>query len=107
MTVLKNQNRWDKSNVEFDAGQITEYNKTVIRPQMHYIDYGLGMLQSSALQAYPARLQFDLSKVYNDLSLAGELAGYEVFERFYEIGSHQGIADTQAYLLEKIARGTL
>jgi NDP-sugar pyrophosphorylase family protein len=107
MTVLKNQNRWDKSNVEFDAGQIAEYNKTVIRPQMHYIDYGLGILKSTALQAYPARESFDLSKVYNDLSLASELAGYEVFERFYEIGSHQGIADTQAHLLEKIARSSL
>ena len=107
MTVLKNQNRWDKSNVEFDVGQITEYNKTVIRPQMHYIDYGLGILQSAVLQAYPARQSFDLSRVYNDLSLAGELTGYEVFERFYEIGSHQGIADTQAYLFEKTAKGTL
>ncbi len=104
MTVLKNQNRWDKSNVEFGAGQINEYNKTVIRPQMHYIDYGLGILQSTVLQAYPARQSFDLSKVYNSLSLAGELAGYEVFERFYEIGSHQGISDTQAYLLEKQQR---
>ena len=107
MTVLKNQNRWDKSNVEFDAGQITEYNKFVIRPQMHYIDYGLGLLQSATLQAYPAGQSFDLSKIYNDLSLTGELAGYEVFERFYEIGSHQGIADIQAYLLEKIVRGSL
>ena len=107
MTVLKNQNRWDKSNVEFDTGQIIEYNKTVIRPQMHYIDYGLGLLQGAALQAYPARQSFDLSKVYNDLSLAGELAGYEVFERFYEIGSHKGIADTQAYLVEKTAKGRL
>jgi MurNAc alpha-1-phosphate uridylyltransferase len=107
MTVLKNQNQWDKSNVAFDAGQIIEYNKTVIRPQMHYIDYGLGVLQRAPLYAYPAEQSFDLSKVYNDLSLAGELAGYEVFERFYEIGSHQGIADTQAYLLEKTTKGSL
>ena len=107
MTILKNQNQWDKSNVEFDAGQIIEYNKTVIRPPMHYIDYGLGLLQGAALQAYPSGESFDLSKVYNDLSLAGELAGYEVFERFYEIGSHQGIADAQAYLLEKTAKGSL
>lgn len=107
MTVLKNQNRWDKSNVEFDAGQIVEYNKTVIRPQMHYIDYGLSLLQSAVLQAYPAGQSFDLSKVYNNLSMAGELAGYEVFERFYEIGSHQGIADAQAFLLEKTAKGSL
>jgi MurNAc alpha-1-phosphate uridylyltransferase len=107
MTVLRNQNQWDKSNVEFDAGQIIEYNKSVIRPQMHYIDYGLGLLQDSTLQAYPAGQPFDLSTVYSDLSLTGELAGYEVFERFYEIGSHQGIKDTQAYLLDKIAKGSL
>ena len=107
MTVLKNQNRWDKSNVEFNADQITEYNKTIIRPQMHYIDYGLSILQSTVLQAYPARQPFDLSKIYNDLSLVGELAGYEVFERFYEIGSHQGIVDTQVYLLKKVEKGDL
>lgn len=107
MTILRNHNQWDKSNVEFDAGQIIEYNKNAIRPQMHYIDYGLGLLQRAALEAYPARQSFDLSTVYNNLSLAGELAGYEVFERFYEIGSHQGIADTQVYLLEKTAKGSL
>ena len=107
MTILKNHNQWDKSNVEFDAGQIIEYNKTVIRPPMHYIDYGLGLLQGDTLQAYRAGESFDLSKVYNDLSLAGELAGYEVFKRFYEIGSHQGIVDTQAYLLEQTAKGSL
>jgi len=107
MTVLKNRNQWDKSNVEFDEGQITEYNKFETRSQMHYIDYGLGLLQGAVLQAYPAGQSFDLSKVYNDLSLTGELAGYEVFERFYEIGSDQGIVDTQAYLLEKIAKGSL
>jgi NDP-sugar pyrophosphorylase family protein len=107
MTVLRNQNQWDKSNVEFDAGQIIEYNKVVIRPQMHYIDYGLGLLQSAALQAYPAGELFDLSTVYNYLSTKGELAGYEVFERFYEIGSYQGIVDTQAYLLEQIAKDGL
>ncbi len=107
MTVLRNRDQWDKSNVEFNDGQIIEYNKTVIRPEMHYIDYGLGILNRTALQTYPARQSFDLSEVYNHLSLAGELGGYEVFERFYEIGSHQGIADTQAYLLEKTPKGRL
>lgn len=99
MTVLRNQNRWDKSNVEFSAGQIVEYNKSMIRPEMHYIDYGLGLLQRSTIATYSTLQSFDLSKVYNDLSLSGELAGYEVFERFYEIGSLQGIEDTQSYLI--------
>lgn len=107
MTVLRNQNQWDKSNVEFNDGYIIEYNKSEIRPEMHYIDYGLGVLQRSAIEKYPPKTRFDLSKVYNELSLASELAGYEVFERFYEVGSHQGIADTQDYLLQKISKGGL
>ena len=107
MTVLKNQNQWDKSNVQYEQGQLVEYNKSVISPQMHYIDYGLGVLQAKALDGYPAGQSFDLSQVYNQLSLQKQLAGHEVFERFYEIGSHQGIADTQTYLLQHTVKGSL
>lgn len=107
MTVLRNLNQWDKSNVEFHAGRLIEYNKTVVKPQMQHIDYGLGLLQSAVLRNYPAQESFDLSKVYNDLSKAGELFGYEVFERFYEIGSYQGISDAQSYLANKITKGGL
>ena len=107
MTVLKNQNQWDKSNVHFDGGKLIEYNKAVITPQMHYIDYGLGVLQSKALDSYPVGQAFDLSQVYSQLSLENQLLGYEVFERFYEIGSHQGIADANTYLLQHTAKGSL
>ena len=107
MTVLKNQNQWDKSNVQYEQGQLVEYNKSVISAQMHYIDYGLGVLQAKALDGYPAGQSFDLSQVYNQLSLQKQLAGHEVFERFYEIGSHQGIADTQTYLLQHTVKGSL
>jgi len=107
MTVLKNQNQWDTSNVQYEQGKIVDYNKAVITPQMHYIDYGLGALQARALDVYPVGQPFDLSQVYNQLSLQKQLAGYEVFERFYEIGSHQGIADTQTYLLQQTVKGSL
>lgn len=106
MTVLKNQNQWDKSNIEFAGGQLIEYNKLKIRPEMHYIDYGLGVLKRSVFEDYATAEQFDLSKVYNGLSVTRELAGYEVFERFYEIGSHQGLGDTQDYLLMKTAKSS-
>ena len=107
MTVLKNQNQWDKSNVQYEQGELVEYNKAVITPQMHFIDYGLGVLQACTLDHYPGGQTFDLSQVYNQLSLKKQLAGYEVFERFYEIGSRQGISDTQTYLLQKTAKGSL
>jgi len=101
MTILRNQNLWDRSNVHFGNGRIVEYNKEIITSQMHFIDYGLGVLKASALNKYSSECTLDLSRVYNELSLQKELTGYEVFERFYEIGSKQGIEDTQIYLLNK------
>ena len=106
ITVLKNHNQWDKSNVQFEQEQLIQYNKKDITPQMHYIDYGLGVLKSVALDYYPAGQPFDLSRVDNELSLEKQLAGYEVIELFYEIGSHPGIADTQTYLLQQTAKGS-
>ena len=38
-----------------------------------------------------------LADIYHRLSLSGLLAGYEVQERFYEIGSHQGLAEAAEY----------
>jgi N-acetyl-alpha-D-muramate 1-phosphate uridylyltransferase len=49
MTVLRNQNLWDRSNVRFENGQLIEYNKEKITPLMHYIDYGLGVLEAITL----------------------------------------------------------
>lgn len=101
MTVLKNQNQWDKSNVLFVDGQLLEYNKRAPRPEMTYIDYGLGVLSASVLEQYSAGQGFDLADIYQDLSLKGRLAGLEVLERFYEIGSHVGLKETEEYLLNK------
>ena len=61
---------------------------------MRHIDYGLGILRADALAAYPDDEPFDLADVYRDLSRAGQLAGYEVRHRFYEIGSHQRTGGT-------------
>jgi NDP-sugar pyrophosphorylase family protein len=107
MTVLRNQNLWDQSNVRFENGQLIEYSKEIITPQMHYIDYGLGALEASAFKSHSSVHSFDLSRVYNELAIRKKLVGYEVFERFYEIGSHQGIADTRIYLLQKIIKDDL
>jgi len=99
MTVLKNQNQWDKSNVLFVDGQLLEYNKRVPRPEMTYIDYGLGVVSASVLKQRSVGQSFDLADVYQDLSLLDQLAGLEVYERFYEIGSHTGLKETVDYFL--------
>ncbi len=101
MTVLKNGDLWDKSNVLFSDGRLVEYNKRAPRTEMTYIDYGLGVLSGAVLDDYMAHQAFDLADVYQELSLQGRLAGLEVHERFYEIGSHSGLKETEAYLLTK------
>jgi|SRR5678815_3620095 NDP-sugar pyrophosphorylase family protein len=101
MTLLRNRDQWDKSNVVFRDGQIIEYNKHSRRPDMEYIDYGLGIVSAEVLSAYSAEDAFDLADVYNQLSLSGRLAGHEVYERFYEIGSREGLAEAETYFLKK------
>lgn len=101
MTVLKNGDRWDKSNVLFVDGQLVEYNKRTPRPEMAYIDYGLGLVSASVFAPYPMESPFDLAAVYQDLSDKGLLAGMEVHQRFYEIGSHSGLKEAEEYFLIK------
>jgi len=100
MTVYKNFGQWDKSNVIFEKKLILEYNKRTSTPSMNYIDYGLGLLKSSLFYNYPDNSPFDLSDLYQQLSLDGRLMGFEVHDRFYEIGSHQGLKDTNQYFME-------
>ncbi len=98
MTVFHNEGRWDTSNVIFKDGKIVSYSKTHKSPDTKFIDYGLGILRYSVLRRYAAGQVVDLSDVYSQLSDRGELAGYEVRTRFYEIGSPDGLIDTSSYI---------
>lgn len=93
MTVQRNADQWDKSNVLFLDNVIVEYNKRAPSPAMRHIDYGLGAISAEVLAGEDITEPFDLADIYHRLSLSGELAGYEVNERFYEIGSHKGLAE--------------
>ncbi len=103
MTILKNNNQWDKSNVLFRDGVLLEYNKHHPRDEMAYVDYGLGVMSASVLASYSNKEAFDLADVYHQLSITSDLAGHEVFERFYEIGSHEGLRET----IQRLERGTI
>ena len=97
MTVQRNANRWDRSNVLFRDSVIVEYNKGAPTPDMRHIDYGLGAISAQVLADEGTKAPFDLADIYHRLSLSGQLAGYEVHERFYEIGSHGGLAEAADY----------
>ncbi|MFZ5494435.1 MAG: nucleotidyltransferase family protein [Verrucomicrobiota bacterium] len=98
MTVFENREAWDASNVWFEGGSIRHYSKKVKLPQMKHIDYGLGVFRAAAFAACPRDAVVDLAAVQADLVGRGQLAGYEMKERFYEIGSPAGLAELDRLL---------
>jgi NDP-sugar pyrophosphorylase family protein len=98
MTVFHNENQWDTSNVEFHNHRIQKYDKVRTTSQMQYIDYGLGILRSAAFERWTENDIFDLSMVYSHLVETGQLCGYEVRQRFYEIGTPRGLRETRCVL---------
>jgi NDP-sugar pyrophosphorylase family protein len=98
MTVYENHGRFDASNVWFADGQIKVYSKQDKMPEMHHIDYGLGLLRARALDGWPRDEAVDLAAVYGRLVAERQLAGYEMKQRFYEIGSPTGLQELDALL---------
>ena len=98
MTVYRNEGRYDTSNVEFAGGTILNYDKRNHTPAMRHIDYGLGVFDASAFAEVPPHTPWDLERVYRDLLARGDLAGYEITRRFYEIGSPEGLEEFRRYM---------
>ena len=98
MTVYENHGRYDTSNVEFAGGRLLRYDKKNKTPAMHHIDYGLGVFRAAAFAGFPRDAVVDLAAVQTQLCQQGQLAGYEMKERFYEIGSYEGLAELDALL---------
>lgn len=101
MTVYENKNSFDTSNVIFDGINLQLYDKQKYDMKMNYIDYGLTIMSKSVFDDEKYGDVFDLSDVFHDLSKNNQLVGYEVFERFYEIGSFKGIEDMEKLIKNK------
>jgi len=103
MTVLRNDNRWDSSNVVFRDGRLVRYDKKNRTPDMNYIDYGVALLRRGVAGRIPTDRPFDLAELYSSLVVEGRMVGYEVTHRFYEIGTPAALEETGRYLA---ARGS-
>ena len=101
MAVFENRGQYDASNVWFEGGAIRAYDKAKRLPGMRHIDYGLGVFRASAFDGFPRDEAVDLSDVQKALLARGELAGFEVSQRFYEIGSHAGLEELDRVLRKK------
>jgi len=98
MTVFRNEGQWDTSNVEFGDGVILAYDKKNRTPRMKFIDYGLGAFTAKAFERVPADKAFDLAELYGEILSDGQLAGIEMKQRFYEIGSPAGLEETARFI---------
>lgn len=101
MTVYRNEGKYDTSNVVFRDGEIAVYDKKLRLPEMRHIDYGLSLFQTRVFDDYAADQSFDLAEVMGRLVREKQLAGYEVLERFYEMGSPAGLAELETLLQSK------
>jgi MurNAc alpha-1-phosphate uridylyltransferase len=91
MTVWRNAGRIVPSNADFD-GSLVVYRKGAPDPTLEYVDYGMLAVRRSMIEGIEAGAVVDLARVLEELSSAGALAGLEVIERCYEIGSPEGLA---------------
>lgn len=103
MTVFANEGKWDTSNVWFEGGAIKVYDKKNRLPEMRHIDYGLICLTPGALAGARRDGPCDLADVLRALAAAGLLAGLEVAQRFYEVGSVTGLRELEGVLLGESA----
>lgn len=93
MTVLRNEDRWGASNIDYANGAVVAYDKGDVSGRLKYIDYGLTVCSKTLFSALPEGQAIDLAAILAANVVIGQVAGYEVGERFYEIGSFQGILD--------------
>jgi NDP-sugar pyrophosphorylase family protein len=132
MAVFRNDNRWDPSNVVTDGEWVNRYEKGVKDPAFVHIDYGATALRRDAfartLQSLgagggaPATNKLDSSGAGGGAPATNKTIGFDAIqrelaarkrlrasvarERFFEIGSPEGLAELDRYLQNTQARST-
>jgi NDP-sugar pyrophosphorylase family protein len=101
MTIFANADAWDTSNVWFEQDRIRLYSKREKLPEMRFIDYGLMVCRRQIFDDSPRDVPFNLADTLETLSRKGQLAGHEVHQRFYEIGSPSGLAELDQLLSKR------
>jgi len=97
MSVLRNEGRWDASNVVYAKGRVFAYDKRAPRAEMKWIDYGLCGLEQKLLELPIGRVR-ELPDLFHDLAGKRLLYGFEASKRFFEIGTPRALTETDAFL---------
>lgn len=100
MTIYNNRGSFDRSNVSILSGKKIFYSKKKPSPEMSYIDYGLSIINGQILLDRTDE-EFDLAEIIEFQSSMGQVVGYEVFNRFFEIGSITGMKEFEKWIVNQ------
>lgn len=101
MSVYENDGKWDTSNVSTDGTWVLRYEKHVRDPALRYIDYGAIALSREIAARIPEGVASGLDVLQHDLAARRRLRAFVAHDRFFEIGSPEGLAALERNLLEK------
>ena len=101
MAIFKNNNKYDKSNIELNNSEKIFYYKNKDNKKLQFIDYGASYVNKQIFKGKKKNVKFDLSELFEEISKKNILTGHKVKKRFYEIGSYSGIKDFNNYLKKK------
>tara|TARA_B100002003_G_C14056443_1_gene508708 strand:- start:348 stop:1040 length:693 start_codon:yes stop_codon:yes gene_type:complete len=98
MTVYKNYNRYGRSNTAIEGNLVKKFSQSQRTDDMAYIEYGANIFKKEALGLIPENQSYSLDDLFLKLIERKELLAFEVKERFYEIGSPQGLKEFGGYM---------
>ena len=98
MTVYKNYDRYDRSNTVVEGNLVRKFSNKAKTENMDYIEYGANIFRKEVLEMVPENQSYSLDDLFPRLIEMDELLAFEVKERFYEIGSPQGLRDFKEYV---------
>ena len=98
MAIFRNNNKYDKSNIELQKLKKILYFRKIPKKRLFYIDYGASYVSKRIFKGIKKNAKLDLAVLFEKISQNNMLKGFEVKKRFYEIGSYNGIRDIKKYL---------
>ena len=97
MAVYENHDRFGKSDVVVEAGQVVRYDKKG-GEGMDWVNFGVSALTRRALAFIPAGKACGEEEFYGELIKRHELLAFPVDERFYEIGSPSSLEEFARFI---------
>jgi NDP-sugar pyrophosphorylase family protein len=101
MTITSSVHAREKSNIFFSGGRILEYSKNSGDSRFNFLDYGLLGFSSSLFRVVPNARNWDLEELIKSLISISQMEAIQVDERYFEIGSFEGINELTKYLEEE------